>query len=154
MIYGCTTSTVMKYVEKKLDGNYTRMLYTVLMKQHPKKEQLYNHLTPISQTIQVRWAKHADHSWRSQDECKSNIILWTPSHGCTSVGWPDTGRHLKDLPRSMSSRDGGVRESRESMLWIQLHGDELGSLLVQDVKWMYRIIVLSRLTIQTILKNV
>ena len=46
-----------KHIEKKLDGNYARMLLTYLnksWKQHPTEQQLYGHLSPISQTIQVR----------------------------------------------------------------------------------------------------
>ena len=36
-------------MEKKLDGNYTRMLWAILNKswwQHPTKQQLYDHLPP------------------------------------------------------------------------------------------------------------
>ena len=38
LLYGCTTWTLTKRLEKKLDGNYTRMLRTILNKswqQHP-----------------------------------------------------------------------------------------------------------------------
>ena len=57
LLYGCTTLTLMKHVEKKLDGNYTRMLCVDLKKswkQEPKKQRLYGHLPPTTQTIQVR----------------------------------------------------------------------------------------------------
>ena len=46
-LYGCTTWTLTKRMEKKLDGNYTRMLRAILNKswrQHPTKQQLYGHL--------------------------------------------------------------------------------------------------------------
>ena len=49
--YGCTTWTLTKRLEKKLDGNYTRMLRAILNKswrQHPIRHQLYGHLPPIS----------------------------------------------------------------------------------------------------------
>ena len=63
LLYGWTTWTWMKYQEKKLDWNNTRILHAVLNKssqQHPEKKQLlYSHLAPISQTIQVRWVRHA-----------------------------------------------------------------------------------------------
>ena len=42
-----------KQMEKKLGGNYTRMLWAVLNKswrQHPTKQQLYGHLPP-SETL-------------------------------------------------------------------------------------------------------
>ena len=57
LLYGCTTWTLTKWLERKLDGNYTRMLRAVLNKswrQHPTRLQLYGHLPPITKTIQVR----------------------------------------------------------------------------------------------------
>ena len=57
LLYGCTTWTLTKWLEKKLDGNYTRMLRAILNKswrQHPTRHQLYGHLPPITKTIQVR----------------------------------------------------------------------------------------------------
>ena len=71
LIYGCTTWTLRKCMEKKLDGNYTRMLCVVLnksWKQHPTKQQPYSHLPPIPLTTQVRQTRHAEHCWRSKDE--------------------------------------------------------------------------------------
>ena len=44
LLYGCTTWTLTKRLEKKLDGNYTRMLRVILNKswrQHPTRRQLY-----------------------------------------------------------------------------------------------------------------
>ena len=78
LLYGCTTWTLTKRREKKLDGNYTRMLRAILNKswrQHSTRHQLYGHLPPITKTIQVR---HAGHCWRSKDELESDILLWTP----------------------------------------------------------------------------
>ncbi len=40
LLYGCTTWTLTKRLEKKLDGNYTRLLRAILNKswsQHPTK---------------------------------------------------------------------------------------------------------------------
>ena len=56
LLYGCTTWTLTKRLEKKLDGNYTRMLRVILNKsrrQHPTRLQLYGHLRPITKNIQV-----------------------------------------------------------------------------------------------------
>ena len=56
LLYGCTTWTLTKRLEKKLDGNYTRMLRAILNKswrQHPTKQQLYGHLPPITTTTQT-----------------------------------------------------------------------------------------------------
>ena len=80
-LYGCTTWTLTKRLEKKLDGNYTRMMQAILNKswqQHPAKHQLYGHLPPIMKTIQVRRTRNAGHCWRSRDELISNVFLWTP----------------------------------------------------------------------------
>ena len=74
-IYGCTTWTLTKQVEKKLDGNYTRILRAILKKswrQHLTKQQLYGHLPPITKTIQVRRTRHAGHTWRRWAELISD----------------------------------------------------------------------------------
>ena len=83
LLYGCTTWTLTKRLEKKLDGNYTRMLRAILNKswrQHPTRHQLYGHLPPITKTIQVRRTRHAGHCWRSKDELISDVLLWTPGY--------------------------------------------------------------------------
>ena len=91
LLYGCTTCTLTKRLEKKLDGNYTRMLWAILNKswwQHPMRHQLYGHLPPITKTIQVRRTRHAGHCWRSRDELISDVLLWTPTHGRAKAGRP------------------------------------------------------------------
>ena len=118
LLYGCTTWTLMKRLERKLDGNYTRMLRAVLNKswrQHPTRLQLYGHLPPITKTIQVRRTRHAGHCWRSKDELISDVLLWTPTYGCAKVGRPartyiqqlceDTGCNPEDLPEAMNDRE-------------------------------------------------
>ena len=77
LLYGCTTWTLTKRLEKKLDGNYTRMLRAILNKswrQHPTREKLYDHLPPITKTIQVRPPRHAGHCWRSRDQLISDVL--------------------------------------------------------------------------------
>ena len=93
LLYGCTTWMLTKRLEKKkkLDGNYTRMLWEILNKswqQHPTRHQLYSYLPPIMKTIQVRWTRHAGHCWRSRDELISDVLLWTPTYGWAKAGWP------------------------------------------------------------------
>ena len=114
----CTTWTLTKRLEKKLDGNYTRMLRAILNKswqQHPTRHQLYGHLPPITKTIQVRRTRHAGHCWRSRDELIRDVLLWIPTHGRAKAGRPartyiqqlceDTGCCLEDLPRAMNDRE-------------------------------------------------
>ena len=91
LLYGCTTWTLTKRLEKKLDGNYIRILRSLLNKswrQHPTKHQLYGHLSPITKTIQVRRTRHAGHCWRSKDELISDVLLWTPVYGQAKAGRP------------------------------------------------------------------
>ena len=91
LLYGCVTWTLTKRLEKKLDGNYTRMLRAILnksLRQHPTRHQLYGHLPPITKTIQVRRIRHARDCWRSRDELISDVLLWTPTYGWAKAGRP------------------------------------------------------------------
>ena len=91
LLYGCTTWTLTKRLEKKLDGNYTRMLRAILNKswrEHPRRHQLYGQLPPITKTIQVRRTRYARHCWRSKDELISDVLLWTPTYGRAKAGRP------------------------------------------------------------------
>ena len=91
LLYGCTTWTLTKQIEKKIDSNYTWMLRAILNKswrQHPTKQQLYGHLPLITKTIKVRRTRHAGHCWRSKDELKSDVLLWTSAKGRAKAGRP------------------------------------------------------------------
>ena len=84
LLYGCTSWMLTKRMEKKLDGNYSRMQRAISDKswrQHPTKQQLYGHLPPITETIKIRRTRHAGHCWRSRDEPISDVLLWTTSYG-------------------------------------------------------------------------
>ena len=92
-------------------------------KKYPTKQQLGCHLPLISQTIQVRWKGNAGHCYRSKEELISNFLLWTLTHGHSSVGRPariymhqfcvDTECCLEDLPRVMDEWDGWWEKVRE-----------------------------------------
>ena len=91
LLYGCSTWTLTKRLEKKLDGNYTRMLRAILNKswrQQPTRHQLYGHLPPITKTIQVRRTRLAGNCWRIRDELISDVLLWTSTHGRAKAGRP------------------------------------------------------------------
>ena len=118
LLYGCTTWTLTKRLEKKLDGNYTRMLWAILNKswrQHSTKYQLYGHLPHITKTIQVTRTKYAGHCWKSRDELISHVILWTPTYGRAKAGRPartyiqqlceDTRCSPEELPETMNDRE-------------------------------------------------
>ena len=81
LLYGCTTWTLTKRLENKLDGNYTRMLRAILNKswwQNPTMHQLYGHLPPITKTIQARRTRHDGHCWRSKYELISDVLNGLP----------------------------------------------------------------------------
>ena len=116
--YWCTTWTLTKRLEKKLDGNNTRMLRAILNKsrrQHPTQHQLYGHLPPITKTIKVRQTRHAWHCWRSRDDLISDVLLWTPTYGRAKAGRPartyiqqlceDTGCSPENMPEAMNDRE-------------------------------------------------
>ena len=101
LLCDCTTWTLAKHLEKKLDGDYTRMLHAVFNKSW--KQLLYGHLSPISQTIQVKQARHARHCWRSS-------VTWSSQCWLTSQILYSSAlcRYcLEDLPRAMTSKDEG-----------------------------------------------
>ena len=90
-------------------------------KQQPPKLQL-SHLT-----IHPVWWY-----WRNEDELISDNLLWTPTHGNTSVGQPaktyiyqlckDTRCCLEHLPGAKDDRDGWWA-SKDSILLTQLNDD-------------------------------
>ena len=134
-LYGCTTWTLTKRLEKKLDGNYTRMLRATFNKswrQHPRKHQLYGHLPPITKTIQVKWTRHAGPCWRSRDELISDVFLWTLAYGRTygqlehtyssSVRIRDVA--LKTCQKRWTIGRNGVRGSGISLLVAWHHDDD------------------------------
>ena len=118
LLYGCTSWTLTKRMEKKLGGNYTRLLRAILnrsWRQHPTRQQLYGHLPLITKTIKIRRTRHVGHCWRSRDELISDVFLWTSSHGRAKAGRPartyqeqlcaDTGCSPEDLPEAMGDRE-------------------------------------------------
>ena len=125
LLYGCTTWTLIKRMEKKLDSNYTRILLAILNKswrQHPTKQQLYGHQPPITKTIKVTRTRHAGHYWRSRDELKSDVHIWTP---CT---WPSKSRVTSlNLSIKRTRHAGHCWRSRDELIrdelqWTPLHG--------------------------------
>ena len=120
-----------------LYGNYTRMLRAILNKscrQHRTRHQLYSHLPPISKTIQVRRARHAGNCWRSKDELRSDVLLWTPAYGRVKAGRPartyiqqlceDTGCSPEDLPKAMNDREKWRERVRDIVLAARHNDDD------------------------------
>ena len=145
LLYGCTTWTLIKRLEK-LDGNYTRMLRAILNRswwQHPTRHQLYGHLPPIMKTIQVRRTRHAGHCRRNRDELISDVLLWTPIYGWAKARRPartyirqlceDTGCSHEDLPEAMNDwekwqeRVRDIRAGGTTWWWLYIYNVLLAS---------------------------
>ena len=148
-LYKYTTWTITKYMEKKIDCYYIRMLRVILNKswrQHPTKLQLYSHLPPVRKTIHIRRTRHAGHCWRSRGELISELLLLTPSHWRAMAGRPartymqqlyaNIGCSFEDLPETMDDRE---RLQEISVLMAQQNDDDedddalISLLVVEDV---------------------
>ena len=102
------------------------MLLSWYWRQHPTKQQLYSHWSPIKKTIQVIRTRRVGHCWRRRDKLKSYLLLWTPSHGRAKAGrsartyiqqlCADTGCSLEDPPEAMDNREGWRERSGRSLL--------------------------------------
>ena len=136
-LYGCTTWTLTKRLEKKLDDNYTRTLQAILNKswrQHPTWNQLYGHLPSITKTIQAKRNRHAGHCWRTKDELISDVLLWTHTYGRAKAGrsariyiqqlCEDTGCGPEDLPEAMTIGRSGEREKEAVISVLAVRHDD------------------------------
>ena len=99
-----------KRLEKKLNENCRRVLRAVLKKswkQYATMQKLLDHLSPISQTINVIRTRHARHSG---DVGTNKLAMWASTYEHTCVGQAnayihqlcaDIGWRLEDLPRTL-----------------------------------------------------
>ena len=134
LLYGCTTWTLTKRMEKKLYSDYARMLQAILNKswrQHPTKQQLYGHLPPIMKTIKVRRTRPARHSWRSRDELISDVLLWTEQNQgdqlepTYSSSVRIRGVAMRTCRKRWTIGRGGERGSGISVLMARQEDDEI-----------------------------
>ena len=75
---------------------------------------------PLTSYLTSHPSKTSKTCFRSKDELRSDVLLWTPTHGHTSIFWPakiyihqlcaDTKCRVEDLPKVMTHRH-GWRES-------------------------------------------
>ena len=139
-----------KRMEKKLDGNCTRMLWAELKKswrRHTSKQQLYGQVPPISKTIQIKRTRHAGHYWRSKDEHISVVSRWKSKCWVTSeklkpkVAW-------KTWRSRWTIKTSGERGFRKSVLAIQ-HDNKhewVQVLLITPFKWPCNTYILMKAT--------
>ena len=77
-------------------------------------------------TIQVRRTRHAGHCWRSRNELRSDVLLWTPTYG-----WAKAGRAaLKTRQRRWTIGRSGERGCGISVLAARPDDDDEWCMLV------------------------
>lgn len=107
-----------KKLESKLNGMYTWMLRAVLnksWKQHSTKEKLYGKNPPVWAIIRKRRTRYARHCYQSKNELASDLLLWMPIHGHSSIGRTrqtyinqlarDVGILIEDLKNAVEDRN-------------------------------------------------
>ena len=132
LLYGCTSWTLTKRIEKKLDGDYTRMLRAILnksWKQHHTK--LYGHLPHITITINIRRTRHVGHCWRSRDELISDVLLWTPSNGRAKAGRP-ARTYIQYLCADKGCSTENMPEAIDDMEWCR---GRVWDICADGVRW-------------------
>jgi hypothetical protein len=121
LLYGAETWTMTKKLDKVLDGCYTRMLRMALnvnqYRDRITNHELYGNLPRVSAKVRQRRLRLAGHAARHPELSLHKVLLWEPSHGRRSRGWPkitfvktlllDTGvETTRELETLMLDRDG------------------------------------------------
>ena len=124
LLHGGTTWTLTKRMEKKLDGNCTKMLRTVQKSPGGNIPQRSNYTyRPSQKHSRLDEQDTTGHCWISKGELIGDELLWTPSHGRAKVEWPartylpqlctDRECSLEDLPSGMEVRNEWQEKFRE-----------------------------------------
>ena len=107
---------------------WTRQGFCVLFLIKPGRSTPQNSICPATcllsqKNIQLRQKRHVWPWWRSRDKLISDILLWTSTHGQTSVGrsaktymyqlCADTRCRIEDLSTVRTDRDGWWKRERK-----------------------------------------
>ena len=98
LLYGCTTWTLTKRLERKLDGNYTRMLIAILNKswrQHPTGTNYTATCLPSRKLYKLD----------EPDTQDTAANAGRPARTYIQQLCEDTGCNPEDLPEAMNNRD-------------------------------------------------
>ena len=92
-----------------------RAVLNVSRKDHPTNIELYGQLNPLTEVVRERRLRFVGHSFRSNNELVSKLLLWSPTHGLRKPGRPhrnyinqlvaDTDLSISALPRMMENRE-------------------------------------------------
>ena len=99
-----------------LDENYIRIL-----KEAPNAIAAVWSFISHLRKIHIRPTRHTGYNWRRKDELRSDILLWTTTHGYTHVGRPSSalyGQWMKwwELAKSDDWLGWMTRESQRNTL--------------------------------------
>ena len=113
LLYGYVSWTLTKHLEKSKMGTTERCCMLFLT--NPQNNTLQNSSCTATYFLSRKRERYARYCWKTKNELKSNVIIWTTTHDHTNVGKPaktyihqfsaDTGCHLEDLPRAIADRD-------------------------------------------------
>ena len=113
LLYGCTTWTLTKRLEKKLDGNYTRMQYWISPGGNTPWSTNYT-LTYLP-SRKLSKLVEPDMQDTAGEAVMYSVLLWTPTYSRAKAGRPartciqqlceDTGCSPEDLPEVMNDRE-------------------------------------------------
>ena len=135
LLYGCTTWTLTKRMEKKLDGKLHKNAASYIEQvpeATPHKATAYSATYhPSRKLSKLDEPDMRDTAGEVGDELISDILIWNPSHGRAKAGWPartyiqqlcvDTRCSPEDLLEVMDDREGWrerVSDNRaDSVTW-------------------------------------
>ena len=86
-LYGNETWTLIKSLEKIIDGTYTRLLrmaFKVSWSEHLTNSKRYGNLLKVSEKIRLRRLKISGHCVRHLEEIAFDLILLQPSQRRTN----------------------------------------------------------------------
>ena len=119
LIYGSVCWILTKSLEKRLNGNYTRMLRAILnrsWKDHAKNKDIYGNIMDICTSIRQQRLRFSGHCWGSKLELASDVIIYHPTHGKRKRGRPrrkyvdqlmdDTLCDINEIKKAKEDRDG------------------------------------------------
>ena len=121
-LYGCTTWTLTKRMEKKAWRQIHKNVATYIekvMEAAPQKAAAGRSPTTHHETIKIRRTRFAVNCWRNRDELLRDVLQWTSSHGRAKVGWP-ARTYIKQLCADMRCSPEDLPKPIEDMLgWTE-----------------------------------